>query len=537
MRESMKKVQQLIKAKAECIWITTYEENEVIRDLIEITRSNKQGSQLKIWSHSQGLGVQPLTKHEAQQPYDNRFCQPSLLFNEIRESQSKPKEEPQVTYVLRDLHHLLGQSVVNRGLRDLKEYPSSNHTPIIVISPVVDIPTELEKLFTIVDYELPTKEHIMSLARSFVRKMQEKGSMPTPTEEELQLIVKSCSGLTIRETTDVFLRSIVQHGRIDPSAALEQKIQLVKKSGVLDYSMPHVNLDDIGGNMIYKQWIEEVKDSFSEEAAEFGVKLPKGALHVGVAGTSKSLMAEALASNMSVPLIKFQMSKIMDRLVGSSEKKMANAMRVVKAISPCVLLIDEIEKSLGGISSSSQTDGGTLARVFDQLLQFLNDNDSGVFVVMTSNDVSALPPELTRAGRLDAKWFFTLPTLEERKEIFKIHARKAGRELTDVLIDTVSKEAENYTGAEIEEVIKVSMRKAYRRFKQDGNPDLLESDIIESINEVIPLYKSSRERILALNTWANGRARFTNTETIPTNDFSKNLDTYFEDSLSALLDE
>ena len=77
--------------------------------------------------------------------------------------------------------------------------------------------------------------------------------------------------------------------------------------------------------------------------------------------------------------------------------------------------------------SSNSSDSGAIARAFGLVLEFLNDNDNGVFVVMTSNDVSQLPPELTRAGRLDATWYFSLPTLEERKQIFRIHLNNIKR--------------------------------------------------------------------------------------------------------------
>ena len=169
---------------------------------------------------------------------------------------------------------------------------------------------------------------------------------------------------------------------------------------------------------------------------------------------------------------------------------------------------------LGGAKSSNQSDSGTTNRVLAEILRFLNDNNE-VFVIMTSNDVSQLPPEFTRAGRLDAQWYFGLPTLDERKEIFNIHLKKTGREVSDPLVTAAAKAAENYTGAEIKEAVKVAMRKAYTRFKMDGNKELTEQDLVSAIEEVIPLYKSSQEKILALEVYARGRARNTNYATGP----------------------
>lgn len=517
MRDSMNQVRDLLKARIQCIWIHTYEEAEVLKDIKELAREITS-TEVFLWSHTEGMAKQALTKHDVQEAFDPAFGQPKRLFDTIKERQDSDTQQPMGLFVLRDLHHLNERHDVNRALRDLKEYPTQQYNPVIVISPVVSIPAEHEKLFTVVEYDLPSKQEVANLVNAMANKIrksiQQGKDFEEPTDAEKDQLIKACLGLTFKEIVDVFAKSLVKYKKLSVQAISEEKIQLVKKSGVLDYSVPSISFDDIGGNHAYKDWISDVQDSFSEEAKAFGVKLPKGALHVGVAGTSKTLMAEALASNMSVPLIKLQMSKVMDRLVGNSEKKMDQAMRVVKAVAPCVLLVDEIEKALGGISSSSQTDGGTLARVFASLLKFMEENDNGVFVVMTSNDVSALPPELTRAGRLDAHWYFTLPTTEERREIFNIHFRKVGRTASDAVLTMAADLSQNYTGAEIEEIVKVSMRKAFKRYKTDGNAELTANDVETAIGEVIPLYNSSREKIMALDAWSKGRVRKTNYEEV-----------------------
>ena len=178
-------------------------------------------------------------------------------------------------------------------------------------------------------------------------------------------------------------------------------------------------MNDIGGNNALKDWLYEVKDLFTEEAAEFGLTKPKGYMSVGIPGCGKTALAEAFAGTMKVPLLILSINRIMNRMVGESEKKIVQALQVAKACAPCVLLLDEVEKVLGGVNSSNNSDSGITSRVFQEILKFMNDNDSGVYVIMTSNDVSQLPPEFTRAGRLDATWYFGLPKEEERREIFK----------------------------------------------------------------------------------------------------------------------
>ena len=144
-------------------------------------------------------------------------------------------------------------------------------------------------------------------------------------------------------------------------------------------------------------------------------------------------------------------------------------------------------------------------------MQFLNDNNNGVFVVMTSNDVSQLPPELTRAGRLDAIFYFTLPTLEERKEIFKIHFKRINKEVSDDIIDKVAKDTEQYTGAEIELIVNSALRRAYlNKLKTDTDEGITYDILSKAIKDVVPISISSKEQILGLERWAKGRALFAN---------------------------
>lgn len=130
---------------------------------------------------------------------------------------------------------------------------------------------------------------------------------------------------------------------------------------------------------------------------------------------------------------------------------------------------------------------------------------------MTSNDVSQLPPEFTRTGRLDAQWFFDLPDEEAREEIFRIHFATFNRELSKGLMRLAVENSRNYTGAEIKEAVKNVMRKAFIRTRKNKlkKQDISEEDILSSLREITPVYDSNREKIQALRNWVKGRARFT----------------------------
>ena len=305
--------------------------------------------------------------------------------------------------------------------------------------------------------------------------------------------------------------SFIKYGTINLEIVNEKKIEIINESGVLDYKVPSASLDNVGGNHKFKEWIDVVEACMTEDAREYGIPAPKGYLSVGIPGTSKSFSAEALAGKWEMPFIKLNMAKITSRYAGETERNMYKALNLVRSCAPCVLLIDEVEKALGGYKSSNSSDSGAIARAFGSVLEFLNDNDNGVFVVMTSNDVSQLPPELTRAGRLDAIWFFGLPTKEERKQILDIHLRKANKSVEDDVLEEMAKSMEKYTGAEIELVVKSSLRRAYLEKIKTGEDKGITPEILQAASEeVVPVAVSSREQIAALENWAKNRALYAN---------------------------
>ena len=142
----------------------------------------------------------------------------------------------------------------------------------------------------------------------------------------------------------------------------------------------------------------------------------------------------------------------------------------------------------------------------------LVNNDKGIFTVMTSNNVKDLPQELTRAGRLDAIWYFSLPTEDERQEILAVHFKKRNQNVPELIVKEMAKETQGYTGAELEQIVKSSIKKAYVR--KAKNIDLVfeitKKDLMDSKKEVIPISKSSKEKIMALEQWAKGRALYAN---------------------------
>jgi SpoVK/Ycf46/Vps4 family AAA+-type ATPase len=204
-----------------------------------------------------------------------------------------------------------------------------------------------------------------------------------------------------------------------------------------------------------------------------------------------------------MPLLRFDVGRVFSSLVGSSEQNIRRAIAIAETIAPAVLWIDEIDKAFAGSAGSAGTDGGTTARVMSTFLTWLSEKTKPVFVLATANDISQLPPELLRKGRLDEIFFVDLPSAAERPDVFRIHLTKRKRDPARFDIPALTKAADGFSGAEIEQAIISALYDAFYQGR-----DLETSDVLNSIRETVPLSRTMSERISGLRAWAEGRARF-----------------------------
>ncbi len=258
-----------------------------------------------------------------------------------------------------------------------------------------------------------------------------------------------------------------------------------------------------------KEWLQKRAVAFTQEAREFGLPAPKGMLLLGVQGCGKSLCAKVVANLWQLPLLRFDMGRMFGSLVGSSEENVRRAITVAESVAPAVMWVDEIDKAFAGSPSSAVTDGGTTARVFGTFLTWLSEKTAPVFVVATANDVSQLPPELLRKGRLDEIFYVDLPSPEERKEVFRIHLSKRRRDPDKFDLDALAEGSRGFSGAEIEEAIISALYDAFY-----DKSEITTAHILEALSQTVPLSRTMDEKINALRAWAAGRARNASLERI-----------------------
>ncbi|MDP6172499.1 MAG: AAA family ATPase, partial [Prochlorococcaceae cyanobacterium ETNP2_MAG_10] len=264
--------------------------------------------------------------------------------------------------------------------------------------------------------------------------------------EVLEELTHACSGLSEVRVRQVAARALAQRGKLgrtDLIEVLEEKRQAVARSEVLEYCVTEASLADIGGLDSLKCWLEQRHQAFSDEARHFGLPLPRGVLLIGPQGTGKSLTAKAIAHSWSMPLLRLDVGRLFAGLVGASEARTRETIQRAEAMAPCVLWIDEIDKGFGG---DARSDGGTSQRVLANVLTWMAEKTSAVFVVATANGVERLPGELLRKGRFDEIFLLDLPISEERHNILELHIQRRRPNLKLPLTAVIDR-SEDFSGA------------------------------------------------------------------------------------------
>jgi len=497
-----KQLDTLIRAGTHVLGISSFEWARVQACLDDISKDH--GIPFFLWSSCFGLckvnetGEKETVAEDLTDPmfllqtfYGKEFDNGLLLLEDFH-----PYIEPQNFQVIRWLREF------TRLSPDVKKY-------IILLSPSISIPKELEKDVPLIDIPLPDTGVIRDVLEMVA---DQYGLREAYGEVEFNPdLLDSALGLTIMEAQRAFSKAAVEERRITTKEIpliIKEKEEIIKKGQLLEYFHPDFDFGAVGGMDNLKDWLNKRGKGFGEKARSFGLVAPRGVLLLGVQGCGKSLTAKAIANEWKLPLLRFDLGRVFGGIVGQSESNIRNALKISEALAPCILWIDEIEKGLSGVGSSDMTDGGTTSRVFGTLLTWMQEKGKPVFVIATANDISKLPAELLRKGRFDEIFFVDLPSLSERENIFRIHIRRKERDgkprnPDSFDIDQLAKEAQGYTGAEIEEIVNEAMYIAFN----DGVRNVCEEDFLKAVKEIVPLSSTMKEEILDLRKWASVRTR------------------------------
>jgi hypothetical protein len=483
-----------VRARYPLIWLVTPEERRAVDEIVAL--ATEQRKRVLLWSGTVGLVNPALPDRE-----DSSKRDPLALLRTILDD-----NEP-CLWVLRDFHPFLKDPTVVRRLREVAFRLQASNKTVILLGPVLKIPPELEKEITVVDFELPTAAQMQTMLDSMVDTFQRSGGGQVQLDKRQRArLVQACLGLTDAEAGNAVAKAIVQASGVLDGRAIEavtaEKQQIIRKSGLLEFYDNSERMENVGGLNVLKEWLRKRVRAFGEEARAFGLPEPKGILLVGVQGCGKSLVARSVANTWRLPLLRLDVGRLFASLVGSSEENLRQAIRVAESISPVVLWVDEIEKGFSGVGSSNVSDAGTAARVFGSFITWLQEKQKPVFVIATANDVSQLPPELVRKGRFDEIFFVDLPSAQERVDIWRIHLLKRSRDPSQFDLPVLAMASEGLSGAEIEQAVIAGLYEAFDR----GRP-LEMGDLLDVLQETVPLSRMMDDQIESLRTWARQRAR------------------------------
>lgn len=376
-------------------------------------------------------------------------------------------------------------------------------------------PAEISNDVTIVDFPLPSPEELrVSLDNVIAASFAEGEETRVYGDEQMTTLVSNASGMTQLEAENAFGQCIVTHKNTWPSTPfddfnavlLECKTSVVKRSEVLEMMTP-VSPDEVGGLDLFKVYINRRKAAFLPEAREAGVDCPKGTLTVGPPGTGKSLGARMTAHVLGIPLVLFDINKVFAGIVGQSEERVRSALKQIAAMAPCVALIDEVDKALGG-SHQGGGDSGVSQRVLGIILTFMQESKAPIFWCLTANRVTVLPPELIRKGRLDECFCVALPNIRERYEVLCIHLKKRKQNPANIAgLREVAAFSKGYVSAELEAAVKEATLSAYH----DGKRAVTKEDLLGALRDMKPLSEAFKTEMAAMLEWAQNNARMTST--------------------------
>ena len=460
------KLKELVSACFTGIWIETFEFQEAIREIAELCREEEWiGAN---WDVGLGLRVgngEPI----------NDATDPLAAIRAVGELSSP---EGTVILVMNNLHKFVSSIEVMQALQHQLIAGKQNRTIIIGLSPQATIPEELEKMFVVVEHALPTREQLEAIVREIATEDDEQ-----PDDTQLQTILDAAAGLTRLEAENAFSLSLVRHGRIEPDAVWELKSGMLKKSGLMKLYQSEDDFSSLGGLENLKAFC---KRSLLQRDQSNLLKRPRGVLLLGVSGTGKSAFAKALGKETGRPTLVLDIGALMGSLVGQTEANIRRALQIADAMAPCILFIDELEKALSGATSSGNGDSGVSSRMLGTLLSWMNDHTSNVYLVATCNDISKMPPELTRAERFDGIVFLDLPGREQKDRIWQQYI-----ELFELDADENLPNDDQFTGAEIRSCCRLAA--------------LLDVPLVQAEVNVVPVAVTASESVDALRGWASGR--------------------------------
>ncbi len=483
-------LKDMVVAKTSLLYLLTEEDRRVEAEIKALASAFKPPFRVYVWSCTTGVTLDD----EAVVP------NPSLMnaldwFMNLKET---------AFLILHDIHVFMKENPpVIRKLKDTAKKIENGYKTVFMVSPILEIPPEITSDIVLVDVPLPKVEEIERLLNLVIsREKHREGLQQSLTDDVKDQFLKVGTGLTSQQVMQAFRKTFSGKQTItssDIGVLIEEKRQIVKKSGLLELFAQPMEFNHLGGFTNLKKWLTMREEIFSRRARESGLSLPKGVLLMGISGCGKSLCVKAISAFWRLPLLRLDMGRIYDGLQGTPEECLRKVIKIAEATSPCVLWIDEIE---AGIANAGQkTLGGAASRILASFLTWMQEKTAPVFIGATANNIELLPPEILRKGRFDELFYVELPSDNDRMEIIRIHLAKRDIPINKFDYTPLVKVTEGFNGAEIEQGV---LGAVFRAFSEQR--EVTQNDLYIALENIVPLSTTMKEQIKTLERWAFNRA-------------------------------
>jgi hypothetical protein len=404
-------------------------------------------------------------------------------------------------FICKDVFRFIEKPEVQRRLQNIAQKFRGQHRFLFLLGREIILPVDLRKEIHLEYYGFPDLVEIQEAVEKNLAHAQKKGIEVQLDADQIHHLAITLQGFTTTEIQHILNKSLYGQKVLDANLLVtlqNEKEQLTRKEGVLEYFRTPFGIEDVGGLSNLKNWLLKRKALFSAKAVDAGIAPPKGLLMMGISGCGKSLAVKAISSLWGLPLFRLDMNTVYSGMYGSPEGTFHRAIRTIETVAPAILWIDEIE---GGISSSTMKDGSTGSHIFSAFLTWMQEKSSQIFVAATANRIDLLPAEIIRKGRFDQVFFVDLPNDKEREEIFRVHLLRNNLPADEFDYAFLSVATDSWNGAEIEHVVKAAMVDAFYR----GAP-MTQDDLYNIIRNTVPLARTMSEQIKFIKGWASERA-------------------------------
>ncbi|HQX53828.1 MAG TPA: hypothetical protein PLR25_28190, partial [Planctomycetaceae bacterium] len=294
----------LIRARYPIVYVVSWEEERVERCLRKIAEARNK--KLFVWTITQGL-VRSGAELTRSKPGSNNTTDPIMALDAVVD-----QVEPAI-YLFKDLHPFTSGERCNltviRKLRDVAHHVRDTYKSIVIVSPEMQIASELSKDITVLEFGLPRQADFSQLLDRIVEDVKDNPQVRINLEgDSRERLLHAARGLTLKEAENVFAKTLVLDGKLDSddvSVVFSEKQQIIRKSGLLEYYEANEEFAQVAGLTNLKDWLTKRTIAFSDRAAKFGLPAPKGVLLLGVQGCGKSLCAKAVSGLWKLPLLRF----------------------------------------------------------------------------------------------------------------------------------------------------------------------------------------------------------------------------------------